>query len=86
MGRLNSRRTDDLLVNCDQPSHILTMTPKIKIEADTDHQDVALARWEDEGGSSPTSRARKYGKRQLPTNSVGEPITEVPPLLGTDIY
>jgi hypothetical protein len=82
MGRLNSRCTDDLLVNCGQPPHILTMTPKIKIEADTGHQDVALTRWEDEGGSSipsPTSRARKYGKRQVPTNSVGEPVTEVTP-------
>jgi hypothetical protein len=65
------------------------MTPKIKIEADTGYQDVALARWEDEGGSSIpslTSRARKYGKRQLQTNGVGEPVTEVIPLLGTGIY
>jgi hypothetical protein len=65
------------------------MTPKIKFEADTSHPDVALARWEDEGGSSipsPTIRARKYGKRQLQANSLGEPIIEVTPLLGTGIY
>jgi hypothetical protein len=80
---------NDLLVNGGQPPHILTMTPNIKIEADGRREDIALARWEDEGGSSipsPTSRAQKYGKRQLPTNSVGEPVTEVTPLLGTGIY
>ncbi len=89
MRMLHYRCTDDLLVNCGQPPHILAMTPKIKIEADTGHQDVALARWEDEGGSSipsPTSRDRKYGTRQLPTNSVGEPVTEITPLLGRGIY
>ena len=59
---LNSRCTDDLLVNCGQPPHILTMTPKIKIEADTGHQDVALSRWEDEGGSS-ISFANKPGPK-----------------------
>lgn len=89
MGRLNYRCTDDLLVNCGQPPHISTMTPKIKIEADTIHQDVALARWEDEGGSSNTftdKPAPEIRQKQLPTNSVGKPVTEVTPLLGTGIY
>jgi len=84
MGRLNSRCTDDLLVNCGQPPHILTMTPKIKIEVNRGDQDVALARWEDDGGSSilsPTSH-----KRQLPTSGVDEPVTEITPSLGTGIY
>jgi len=84
MGRPNSRCTDDLLVNCGQPPHILTTTPKIKIEVNRGDQDVALARWEDEGGSSilsPTSH-----KRQLPTSGVDEPVTEITPSLGTGIY
>jgi hypothetical protein len=34
----------------------------------------------------PTIRARKYGKRQLQANSLGEPVIEATPLLGTGIY
>jgi hypothetical protein len=58
MGRLNSRCTEGLLLNRGHAPHMVKMTlQKIISKSDkTDHN--ALARWEDEGGSSITSAER----------------------------
>ena len=58
MGRLNSRCTEGLLLNRGHPPHMVKMTLKNNFETDKTDHNVALARWEDEGGSSITSAER----------------------------
>ena len=58
MGRLNSRCTEGLL-NRGHAPHMVKMTLQKTIwKSDKTDHNVALARWEDEGGSSITSAER----------------------------